>query len=234
MRARSWIVPSGLAFVVLTLAALASRSRLSGLFSQDRPLFVPLDVPETEPPDEPIWSKMSDPPDPTAQSNAFDQVSNQIMVFAGVVAGLAVTIILAMVLYRAYRMRQSLRDTGEAEAEIVGEVRHEDVQRALHEARAYLDYDAGGAAAIVEAWLIVEERLTASWRPRHPHETSDEFVAMAVREAGAPENIVAPLSQLYRTAYFSGHDTAESDVREARRLLDAALAALEGRRSAPA
>ena len=69
--------------------------------------------------------------------------------------------------------------------------------------------------AIVAAWVALEDAAGAAGLPRHPAETSTEYVVRVLRVWDVDPRSLAELAGLYREARFSTHPLAEHHRRRA-------------------
>uniref|UniRef100_UPI0033655E49 DUF4129 domain-containing protein n=1 Tax=Intrasporangium sp. TaxID=1925024 RepID=UPI0033655E49 len=69
--------------------------------------------------------------------------------------------------------------------------------------------------AIVAAWVALEDAAGAAGLPRHPAETSTEYVVRVLRVWDVDPRSLAELAGLYREARFSTHPLAEDHRRRA-------------------
>jgi hypothetical protein len=83
--------------------------------------------------------------------------------------------------------------------------------------------------AIVACWIQLEDDVAAAGLPRHPAETSSEYVERVIGESSIDGAPITELATLYREARFSTHDLEfESRIRAAE-ALDRVVAALDHR-----
>ncbi|HEX5966911.1 MAG TPA: DUF4129 domain-containing protein [Intrasporangium sp.] len=139
--------------------------------------------------------------------------------FAVLVQVFVVLIILGVLLLFTLAVRDLLRRvapriTGEGEAGFASP----DVPRAVLEGADHgLEALERGAPrnAIVAAWVALEGAAGAAGLPRHPAETSTEFVTRVLRVWDVDPRSLAELAALYREARFSTHPLTEAHRRRA-------------------
>lgn len=139
--------------------------------------------------------------------------------FAVLVQVFVVLIILGVLLLFALAVRDLLRRvtpriTGEGEAGFASP----DVPRAVLEGADHgLEALERGAPrnAIVAAWVALEGAAGAAGLPRHPAETSTEYVTRVLRVWDVDPRSLAELAALYREARFSTHPLTEAHRRRA-------------------
>ena len=139
--------------------------------------------------------------------------------FAVLVQLLVVLVVVAVLLLFALAMRDLLRRvtprvTGEGEAGFASS----DVPPAVLEGADHgLEALERGAPrnAIVAAWVSLEGAAGAAGLPRHPAETSTEYVTRVLRVWDVDPRALAELAALYREARFSTHPLTEAHRRRA-------------------
>ena len=144
--------------------------------------------------------------------------------FAVLVQVIVVLIIIGVLLLFALALRDLLRRvtpriTGEGEAAFAGP----EVPRAVLEgADQGLEALERGAPrnAIVAAWVALEGAAASAGLPRHPAETSTEYVTRVLRVWDVDPRSLAELAALYREARFSTHPLIEAHRRRAIAALD--------------
>jgi hypothetical protein len=69
---------------------------------------------------------------------------------------------------------------------------------------------------IVRCWLVLEQIIAEAGLPRHPAETSTEFIVHVLHRLDIDPRAISVLAKLYREARFSEHELGE-DARTAAR-----------------
>ena len=128
-----------------------------------------------------------------------------------VLAVVALTLVVVSVLWARARRRVPERRAAAPE---------ERVRRAATSARERLDTASDARAAVIAAFVTLEDVVADQLGRREPHETQQELVTRALAARGFPASPLRTLADLYRRARWSTGTIGDADVAEAKDALD--------------